>query len=35
MERLYDLIEAEQMFKDLSEEQINQRLTAWLAGKQA
>jgi deoxyribonuclease IV len=35
MERLYDLIEAEKLFKELSEEQINQRLTAWLAGKQA
>jgi deoxyribonuclease-4 len=35
MERLYDLIEAEKLFKELSEEQINQRLTAWFAGKQA
>ncbi|QGQ98231.1 deoxyribonuclease IV [Paenibacillus psychroresistens] len=33
MERLYDLIEAEQLFKELSEEQINQRLTAWFASK--
>jgi deoxyribonuclease-4 len=34
MERLFDIIEAEGLFKDLNEEQINQRLTAWLAGKQ-
>jgi deoxyribonuclease-4 len=34
MERLYDLIEADKLFNDLTEEQINQRLTAWLAGKQ-
>jgi deoxyribonuclease-4 len=34
MERLYDLIEAEKLFADLTEEQINQRLTAWFAGKQ-
>ncbi|MFC0214432.1 deoxyribonuclease IV [Paenibacillus chartarius] len=36
MERLYDLIVAEQLFgAELSEEQINHRLTAWLAGKDA
>ncbi|KIL39537.1 deoxyribonuclease IV [Gordoniibacillus kamchatkensis] len=35
MERLYDLIEAEGLFPELSEEQINHRLTAWLAGKDA
>jgi deoxyribonuclease-4 len=34
MERLYDLIEAEKLFSELTEEQINYRLTAWLAGKQ-
>jgi deoxyribonuclease-4 len=35
MERLYDLIEENKLFPELSEEQINHRLTAWLAGKQA
>lgn len=33
MERLYDMIAAENVLADLSEEQINQRLTAWFAGK--
>jgi deoxyribonuclease-4 len=33
MERLYDLLLEESLFADLSEEQINQRLTAWFAGK--
>lgn len=32
MERLYDMIEAEGLFPELSEEQINHRLTAWLSG---
>jgi deoxyribonuclease-4 len=35
MERLYDLVTEERLFPDLSEEQINHRLTAWLAGKDA
>lgn len=35
MERLYDMIEQEQLFPDLNEEQKNQRLTAWLTGKGA
>ncbi|MBD0379793.1 deoxyribonuclease IV [Paenibacillus sedimenti] len=35
MERLYDLLHEERLFPDLSEEQINQRLTVWLAGKNA
>lgn len=35
MERLYDLVLEDGMFKDLNEEQINHRLTAWLAGKDA
>ncbi|WP_139487934.1 deoxyribonuclease IV [Brevibacillus dissolubilis] len=34
MERLYDMIEEARLFEDLSEEQINHRLSAWLAGKQ-
>ncbi|MEK8131047.1 deoxyribonuclease IV [Paenibacillus filicis] len=33
MERLYDLIAAESLFPELSEEQVNQRLTAWFAGE--
>lgn len=33
MERLYDLITAENLFPDLSEEQVNHRLTAWFAGE--
>jgi deoxyribonuclease IV len=32
MERLFDLIAAENLFPELSEEQMNQRLTAWFAG---
>lgn len=32
MERLYDLITEAGMFKDLTEEQINHRITAWLTG---
>jgi deoxyribonuclease-4 len=32
MERLYDLVEQSGMFGDRTEEQINQRLTAWFAG---
>lgn len=35
MERLYDLIMAESaLSSELSEEQVNQRLTAWFAGKE-
>jgi deoxyribonuclease-4 len=34
MERLYDMVLEEKLFPDLSEEQINHRLTAWLAGKE-
>lgn len=33
MERLYDLIAAENLFAELTEEQLNHRLTGWLAGK--
>lgn len=33
MERLYDLIAENRLFADLTEEQINHRLTAWFAGK--
>ena len=32
MERLYDMVTEAELLKDLSEEQINHRLTAWLAG---
>jgi deoxyribonuclease IV len=32
MERLYDMIAAADLFPDLSEEQVNHRLTAWLSG---
>lgn len=32
MERLYDLIAAEELFKELTQEQINHRLSAWLSG---
>lgn len=35
LERLYDFVFEDGMFKDLNEEQINHRLTAWLAGKDA
>lgn len=34
LERLYDLVLAENMFPDYTEEQINQRLVAWLASGQ-
>ncbi|MFD1775753.1 deoxyribonuclease IV [Paenibacillus rhizophilus] len=34
MERLYDLVTAADLFPDLSEEAVNHRLIAWLAGKQ-
>ncbi|UUZ83082.1 deoxyribonuclease IV [Paenibacillus sp. P26] len=33
MERLYDMIIAESLFPELSEEQVNHRLTAWFAGE--
>lgn len=33
MERLYDLVLEGNLFPDLTEEQINHRLTAWLTGK--
>ncbi|WP_028551408.1 deoxyribonuclease IV [Paenibacillus sp. UNC451MF] len=33
MERLYDLIAEHRILPELSEEQINQRLTAWFAGQ--
>ncbi|GIP34547.1 deoxyribonuclease IV [Paenibacillus sp. J2TS4] len=33
MERLYDMIIAENLFADLNEEQINHRLTGWFAAK--
>jgi deoxyribonuclease IV len=33
MERLYDMIAEAELFPDLTEEQINHRLTAWFAGK--
>ncbi|WP_199615417.1 deoxyribonuclease IV [Paenibacillus alkalitolerans] len=32
MDRLYDMVEEGKLFTDLTEEQINHRLTAWLAG---
>ncbi|MDF2923235.1 MAG: deoxyribonuclease [Paenibacillaceae bacterium] len=32
MERLYDMIAAGGLFQDLTEEQVNHRLTAWLSG---
>lgn len=35
MERLYDMVVDAKLFEDLSEEQINQRITAWFAGKKA
>jgi deoxyribonuclease-4 len=34
MERLYDLLVDGQVFPDLTEEQINHRLTAWFAGEE-
>ncbi len=33
MERLYDFLAEDRVLPDLNEEQINHRLTAWLAGK--
>jgi deoxyribonuclease-4 len=33
LERLFDLVAAERLFPELTEEQINHRLTAWLAGQ--
>ncbi|UQZ83930.1 putative endonuclease 4 [Paenibacillus konkukensis] len=33
MERLYDMVAEHRVFTELSEEQINHRLTAWLAGQ--
>jgi deoxyribonuclease-4 len=33
MTRLYDLVEEHRLFPDLTEEQINHRITAWFAGK--
>ncbi|PZE20799.1 deoxyribonuclease IV [Paenibacillus xerothermodurans] len=33
IERLYDLVVEERLFPELTEEQINHRLTAWLAGQ--
>ncbi|OXM88385.1 deoxyribonuclease IV [Paenibacillus rigui] len=35
MERLFDLIAEDRLFPDLTEEQINHRLTAWFAGRKA
>lgn len=35
LERLYDLVVADNLFPDLQEEQINHRLTAWLSSKGA
>lgn len=35
MERLYDIIFEERLFPELTEEQINHRLTVWLAGQEA
>ncbi|CAM2982638.1 deoxyribonuclease IV [Paenibacillus sediminis] len=34
MERLYDLVVEARLFPELTEEQINHRLTAWFAGKE-
>ncbi|MNC38469.1 hypothetical protein D3C75_870750 [compost metagenome] len=34
LERLYDNVAAAGLFPQLSEEAVNQRLIAWLAGKQ-
>lgn len=33
MERLYDMVVAENLFPELNEEQINHRLTGWFAAK--
>ncbi len=35
MERLYDILVEERLFPELTEEQLNHRLTVWLAGKEA
>ncbi|MGG1664136.1 deoxyribonuclease IV [Brevibacillus sp. NRS-1366] len=35
LERLYDMVVDAKLFEDLSEEQINHRITAWFAGKKA
>jgi deoxyribonuclease-4 len=35
MERLYDMVVEGRLFPDYTEEQINHRLTAWFAGKEA
>lgn len=35
MDRLYDMVVEDKLFANLTEEQINHRLTAWLAGVQA
>ncbi|MFD2611011.1 deoxyribonuclease IV [Paenibacillus gansuensis] len=35
MERLYDMVLEGELFPELTEEQINHRLTAWFAGKEA
>jgi len=35
MDRLYDMVAEDKLFTDLTEEQINHRLTAWLAGASA
>ncbi|MEW9699917.1 deoxyribonuclease IV [Paenibacillus sp. SI8] len=34
LERLYDIVHEERLLPELSEEQINQRLTVWLAGSE-
>lgn len=34
MERLYDLVMEHQVLPDMTEEEINQRITGWFAGKQ-
>jgi deoxyribonuclease-4 len=34
IERLYDIVVEERLLPELSEEQINHRLTVWLAGKE-
>jgi deoxyribonuclease-4 len=34
LERLYDMVFENRLFPELSEEQINHRLTGWLAGKE-
>lgn len=34
MDRLYDMVAESRLFPELTEEQINHRITAWLAGKE-